>query len=292
MKYLVKIEENKEYNGIIEFSKLKKENFYDFDYYRIVNPLTKEVFSYDNKILKKIPNYNCFDLWGNGKCCQYCVSTNSLLSNSIKKKLEQIGGTLFLAKVLPVSIDNKNYVLELFQNIGDSYVKTVNEQVKLSQIVSNLNSMASLDSFSGLYSHGFMYEKLMNISRENTLPVCLICMDIDNMKYVNDYYGHYAGDELIQKVSMELVKANGNNIFSGRTGGDEFQIIFINYNENEALEKVKDILKKAERILINNEYYATVSWAIGERKSNQTAKDFMDSVDSKMYEVKSQNHLL
>jgi len=292
MKHLVKIEANKEYDGIIEFSKLKKENFYDFDYYRIVNPLTKEVFFYENNILKKLSNYNCYDLWGNGKCCQYCVSTNALLSNSIKKKLEQIDGTLFLAKVLPVSIDNNNYVLELFQNIGDSYVKTANEQVKLSQIISNLNSMASLDSFSGLYSHGYMYDKLMNISRENTLPVCLVCMDIDNMKYVNDHYGHYAGDELIQKVSMELVRAKENNIFPGRTGGDEFQIIFINYNKNEALEKVNDILKKAERILINNEYYATVSWAIGERKSNQTAKDFMDSVDSKMYEVKSQNHLL
>lgn len=292
MKYLVKIENNKQYDGIIEFSKLKIENFYDFDYYRIVNPLTKEVFTYENNVLKKLANYNCYDLWGNGKCCQYCVSTNALLSNSIKRKLEQIDGTLFLAKVIPVLIENKNFVLELFQNIGDSYVKTVNEQVQLSQIISNLNSMASIDSFSGLYSHGFMYDKLMNISRENKLPVCLVCMDIDNMKYVNDHYGHYAGDELIQKVAMELVKANDANIYSGRTGGDEFQIIFVGYNESEALDKVKDILINAEKILINNEYIATVSWAIGARISNQTAKDFMDSVDSKMYKVKSKNHLL
>ncbi len=290
MKHLVKIEANSDYSGIIDFNNINIDNFLDFDYYRIVNPITKDVFTYENNILRKIENYHCYDIWDTGKCCQYCVSTDALVSSTTRRKLEQIDGSLFLAKVFPISIENEVLVLELFQNIGDSYVKTKNENIKLSNIIGQLNDLASVESFSGLLTHGFMFNKLMEISRENKLPVSLICMDIDKMKYINDTFGHFYGDTLIKTIANELNKLKRDDIFPGRTGGDEFQIIYYGYTKQEALKISDNVLNNLKKILIEDNYYASISWAIGEREDGQSSKDFMNMVDKKMYKVKKVHH--
>lgn len=290
MKHLVKIEAHKDYSGIIEFNKLDIDNFLDFDYYRIVNPITKDVFTYDNNKLEKIDNYHCYDIWDTGKCCQYCVSTDALVTSTTRRKLEQIDGSLFLAKVFPISIENEVLVLELFQNIGDSYIKTKNDNIKLSHIINQLNDLASIETFSGLLTHGFMFNKLMEISRENKLPVSLICMDIDKMKYINDNFGHFSGDALIKTIANELNTLKREDIFPGRTGGDEFQIIYYGYRKEEALQISKNALTNINKILIKDDYYATISWAIGEREDGQSSKDFMNLVDKEMYKVKKVHH--
>jgi diguanylate cyclase (GGDEF)-like protein len=290
MKNLIKIKSKINENGSINFKELNIDDFKEFDYYRIVNPITKEIFYNDNGKLKLIHNCHCYDIWGNNKSCDYCVSTNALVTNSTKKKLEQIDGNLFLARVFPIIFDDKTYVLELFQDIGDSYVKTENENLQLSQIVTQLNLLASKDSFSGLFSHGFMYNKIMEITRDNIMPVALLCMDIDNMKYINDNFGHYEGDILIKKISDELIKLNSDNVFAARTGGDEFQVIFINYTKEMALDYSKPILDNLEKILIKDNYYASTSWAIEDRIKNQNAKELIESADSKMYKVKDIHH--
>ena len=290
MEHLVKIETEKDYNSIINFKDINLDNFLDFDYYRIVNPITKEVFSFEGDTLIKIKNYNCYDIWKTGQACKYCVSTEALVTSTTKRKLEQIDGTLFLAKVFPIEIENNILIMELFQNIGDSYIKTQNENIKLSHLIAQMNDMASIEAFSGLYSHGFMFNKLMEISRLNILPVSLICMDIDNMKYLNDTFGHFSGDQLIKSISKELIKLKKNNIFPGRTGGDEFQVIFFGYNKNESLKIAKDVLENMSRIFVKDNYWGTVSWAIGEREDNQSGKDFMNHVDQLMYEMKKNHH--
>lgn len=290
MKHLVKIESHKDYSGIIDFNKLDIDNFFDFDYYRIVNPITKEVYTYDNQMLKKIENHHCYDIWGTGKCCQYCVSTEALLTSTTRRKLEQIDGSLFLAKVFPISIENEVFVLELFQNIGDSYVKTKNENIKLSHIIGQLNDLASIETFSGLLTHGFMYNKLIEITRENTLPVSLICMDIDKMKYINDTFGHFTGDSLIKTIANNLNTLKQDNIFPGRTGGDEFQILYYGYTKQEALQVSQTVLNNIKEIPIQDNYNATISWAIGEREDGQSSKDFMNLVDREMYKVKEIHH--
>lgn len=291
MKYLKKIESKSSFDRVIDYSEFNLDNYLDFDYYRIVNPLTKEVFYFDdNNSLNKIENHHCYDIWGTGKCCDYCVSTNALVTSTTKRKLEQIDGELYLAKVFPIKIDKANYVIELFQNIGDSYIKTEDQNYKLSHLISEMNKLATIESFSGLFSHGFMFNKLMEISRDNVLPVSLLCMDIDKMKYVNDTFGHFEGDKLIKTISNELIKLNNNYVFAGRTGGDEFQVIFMNMREKEAIEYSKGILKNLEKIYIRDDYYGSTSWAIGERKNLQSSKDFMDFVDSKMYIIKADHH--
>lgn len=198
---------------------------------------------------------------------------------------------MFLAKVFPITINNKTLVIELFQNISDSYIKTKSDKQKLGSIISNLNDMASIDSFSGLLSHGFMYNKLMEISRENKLPVAMACLDIDNMKLVNDTYGHFAGDELIIKISNHLKElSEDDDIFAGRTGGDEFQVIFYGYNKQQALSLAQEVFHNLDSIPINKSYSASVSWAIEERKEGQSAKDFMNLVDKAMYRCKLNRH--
>lgn len=76
MKYLQKIDSNKDYVGVIDLHDVNFDNYIEFDYYRIVDPITKEVFTYKNNKLEKIDNYKCHDIWKTGRSCKYCVSTD------------------------------------------------------------------------------------------------------------------------------------------------------------------------------------------------------------------------
>ncbi|MBQ4283085.1 MAG: GGDEF domain-containing protein, partial [Lachnospira sp.] len=74
----------------------------------------------------------------------------------------------------------------------------------------------------------------------------LSVMDIDDFKSVNDTYGHYFGDEVILSFAGELQRTIGNRGLIGRIGGDEFTILF---TEFEDIDEVKDALKAVRKRL-------------------------------------------
>lgn len=263
--------------------------FADFNYYRLVDPLEKRVYSYENGSLNAIANAHCYDVWKTGDACEYCVSSTCLTSKESKNKMEQIDGRLYFVKTIPVLVLDRKLVLELIEDISDSYIQTNSNFSKLSSLLKELNILASLDSFTNLYSHGFMTNKIYEIININkNEPLCLVCMDIDNMKSINDTLGHVAGDETIKAVAKVLLPFKSfDNIFPGRTGGDEFQIIFQGLTYEEAHKIIVPKLANLRNIPIKDgKYMVSVSWALGEWQANQSAPEFLDMVDSKMYEFK------
>ena len=67
--------------------------------------------------------------------------------------------------------------------------------------------------------------------------------DLNNLKMVNDIYGHQAGDTYIKKFSAMLCGAfGGDAVF--RIGGDEFAVLFININEAEVRDRWHMLLEK------------------------------------------------
>ena len=64
---------------------------------------------------------------------------------------------------------------------------------------------------------------------------CIIFIDINNFKYVNDNYGHTIGDEILIKFSqIPKTHINSSNLY-GRLGGDEFLVLLDNCKEDEAV---------------------------------------------------------
>lgn len=293
MKTLTKIKNHNSFlNHISDLNTINFDDFKEYDFFRLVNPETKEVFCKENNTLKKLKDCCCYDIWNTGEPCKYCVSTNALEAKCEKKKLEYLDNNLFLARVIPVTFKGTVLVLELFQNLADTYLKTSEKFEQISDIVTKLNELASLDSFTKLYSHSYIINKLeiflnnkMNINRET---VTLVQLDINKLKFVNDNFGHTTGDELILKVAEILNPLKSiKHIFPGRTGGDEFQILLLNFSYNKAHELLKPYLNALQSLsLSSTDYKASVSYGYLEWNQEDSSKIYIDKVDKLMYSNK------
>jgi diguanylate cyclase (GGDEF)-like protein len=290
MNTLTKLNENfGPIHSITDYRTLNFDDFKEYEYYRLVDPTTKEVFSIKNNKLVPFKNEHCYDMWDTGEPCKYCVSANALETRSEKKKLEYLKGELNIARVIPILFDNRELVLELFQNLSSTYFKNENQYDQISDMVKQLNKLASLETFTNLYSHSFTKNKLTTFMegklKMELKTVTLVQMDINNLKHVNDTYGHITGDELILKVAAILSPLKDmENIYPGRTGGDEFQIILLNITEKEAKDILSTYFKQLNNIQLDTvDYIASVSYGYLEWNKIDAVNDFINKVDKLMY---------
>jgi diguanylate cyclase (GGDEF)-like protein len=98
--------------------------------------------------------------------------------------------------------------------------------------IQELESQAKLDDMTGLYNRRFAIETLNKWVREHrTFVLCFV--DINNLKHVNDSYGHHNGDLYIRSVADNLRNASPGTVVC-RAGGDEFMLLFDGATEEEA----------------------------------------------------------
>lgn len=74
-------------------------------------------------------------------------------------------------------------------------------------------------------------------------PVAIAVMDIDNFKNVNDTFGHMFGDKVIRATADVIKQAVGTTAVAGRMGGDEFMIVFENYQDELTLRNMLRCIK-------------------------------------------------
>ena len=90
--------------------------------------------------------------------------------------------------------------------------------------ISYLYKLAFTDLCTGLSNRNAYEEKMQRLRKgyDNLRKLQIVFIDIDNMKFINDTYGHYAGDAVIKAVGESIKKAFDKKDFCARYGGDEF----------------------------------------------------------------------
>ncbi|WP_031556075.1 GGDEF domain-containing protein [Lachnospira multipara] len=104
------------------------------------------------------------------------------------------------------------------------------------------NGEIGRDSATGLYNKKTITDKItehLNFLKLNKIKqngrTYLLVLDIDNFKQVNDTYGHYFGDEVINRFAKGLSHMAADNGMVGRIGGDEFMVLLDNIKDEEEL---------------------------------------------------------
>ena len=87
-----------------------------------------------------------------------------------------------------------------------------------------------LDSLTGVISRQYILDFARMLVDSNT-PFAMCMMDLDNFKYINDSYGHDAGDKCLSTVAENLRTFTGEDGLVGRFGGDEFIILYLKSNK-------------------------------------------------------------
>lgn len=119
----------------------------------------------------------------------------------------------------------ENHILELA-----IYIFIIFTIIVLSLIfyVLKFRKLSRQDGLTKLVNAGYFHK----YADDNTKKMdngCLIIIDIDNFKQINDTHGHQVGDDIIKKVSDLLLKSFRSQDVIGRLGGDEF-VVLLKYN--------------------------------------------------------------
>lgn len=159
---------------------------------------------------------------------------------------------------------------------------------------SRLNRLAYFDHVTGLSNRHYFKERAEQ-AVENSLRYgfrcCLMFIDLDDFKIVNDTLGHHVGDELLREVAVRLGTAVRGNDVVCRIGGDEFAVILENVKDISGVEILaqKLITSLMQPMgLHGSEVFAGASIGIGICPDNaSTTADLLRVADAAMYEAKA-----
>ncbi|WP_310441090.1 EAL domain-containing protein [Sulfurimonas sp.] len=97
-------------------------------------------------------------------------------------------------------------------------------------------NLSHIDKVTKLPNRLYISEVLVEKCSQE-VPFCLIFLDLDEFKIVNDSYGHRFGDKLLYEVSKLLLEVFDSSAFIARMGGDEFAIA-INSSDKKEIERL------------------------------------------------------
>jgi len=118
---------------------------------------------------------------------------------------------------------------------------------------------------------------------------CLLLIDIDDFKKVNDTYGHEAGDETIRRLGNVLQAGTRGIDTSARVGGEEFAVILPETDFARGLEVAERLRNDINNMDIPGVGYITASVGLAEfPHCAQNGRDLFASADAALYQAKRQ----
>ncbi len=178
-----------------------------------------------------------------------------------------------------------------FRFIGRLWV--YEDITKARQSAEQLIYLAERDFLTGLYNRRRFQEELSRFiaTAERRKSKCaLLFFDLDEFKYVNDTFGHGAGDSMLIRIAGEVGKlVRSNEIFS-RLGGDEFAILLVDAERKEVEALAERIVRAVAQIPFrfdaqNLRLTASVGVALYPDHAS-TAEELVGHADAAMYQAK------
>lgn len=152
-----------------------------------------------------------------------------------------------------------------------------------------LDYLAARDPLTNCYNRRVLFD-LMNrdfADSERLDEYCIIMVDIDHFKEVNDTYGHTAGDSVLRGVASILQGSIRQNDIAARYGGEEFCIVLPGATQGQAMRIAETIRQKVET---NHFDKIAVTCSLGVTSIKFNAKDpleLIDQADLALFESKS-----
>jgi len=117
-----------------------------------------------------------------------------------------------------------------------------------------------IDMLTSLKNRNYLNEK-MEVWNQNTIyPQAVIMIDLNNIKYLNDTFGHEEGDKQIQGAANVLFKIQPDNTEIIRTDGNEFMVYMVGYSESQVVTFIKKLIKEFKKLPY--EYSAAIGFSM------------------------------
>ncbi len=192
-------------------------------------------------------------------------------------------------------IDSES-ITERFRDIQDHMNKEISKANQtITDLVSQIKELevkSSIDPLTKVYNRSKMDEYLSHAcsQEKNTKNLHILMIDIDDFKFINDQFGHLAGDKVLIFLANIFKKTirEGDKIF--RYGGEEF-IIVANRTDTEgaviAAERVIEIVRTSKLLFKEQRMGITLSIGIARYQDGDSAESILSRADQALYRAKN-----
>ena len=144
-----------------------------------------------------------------------------------------------------------------------THVKHLQDQLR--QRNADLDRLSRTDVLTGMYNRRHLEQELARLHNDSVrhdAPLCVLLLDLDRFKHVNDTYGHRAGDDVLQEFASRLSRELRAGDIGGRWGGEEFLVIMPRTDLVEGLalaERIRSVIAAAPVVSGSDSIVMTVS---------------------------------
>lgn len=152
------------------------------------------------------------------------------------------------------------------------------------------------DPLTGLADRRALAEQVRRWQRakpSGELRFCLLFLDLDAFKEINDRYGHAVGDQILQKLAQRWERSLRDSDLVVRYGGDEFIVLIPGPTKEDARPVVERLLEATQEPIHMNEMKLQLSVSIGIASYSGRSPDLDDllsAADRDMYRRKAAKH--
>jgi len=176
-------------------------------------------------------------------------------------------------------------------------VETERETLTLFQKTEKLQKAAYRDGLTGLYNRAALDEKLrteITVYQKSKSAFSLVLFDVNNFKWINDTFGHVAGDKVLKEIARTLRESFRKSDFIARYGGDEFAVVIKGLDAETARDRVTLFEKnlKLRRFIShikNKNLNIRVSSGVAMPHEKDTPNAIIHRADRIMYNDKRKN---
>lgn len=150
-------------------------------------------------------------------------------------------------------------------------------------------SLAKIDALTGLYNRVSILESaqlFLDESQRYQTSFCVIMIDLDNFKEINDTYGHSAGDKVLKRLSLIFQNVIRSSDRFGRWGGEEFLVLLPQTTYLQAKELAERLRLAFSSYKFEQIGYRTASFGVASFKDGDTIESLIAKADSALYDSK------
>ena len=176
-------------------------------------------------------------------------------------------------------------LIELFSQLVGASIGNI-------KLFEKIQRQATTDGLTGLVNHKTFYEileKELWRSRRYGGRISLIMIDVDNLKNINDAYGHRAGDKAIREISRRIKECVRQIDTAARYGGDEFAVILLNSSLEDAIivaQRMVDAVASSQTTWQKEQIPLSISVGLGQYDAETTPEDITSRSDQALYMAK------
>ncbi|MBN2181329.1 MAG: sensor domain-containing diguanylate cyclase [Sedimentisphaerales bacterium] len=176
-------------------------------------------------------------------------------------------------------------LIELFSQLVGASIGNV-------KLFEKIQRQATTDGLTGLVNHKTFYEileKELWRSRRHGDQISLIMVDVDNLKKINDVYGHRAGDKALCEISRKIKECIRQIDTAARYGGDEFAVILLNTSlagASVVARRMVDAVANSPTNWNKEQIKLSISVGLSQYNADSSPEDITNRSDQALYAAK------